>query len=61
MNLGAMLIDFDDLIKGEELQSPGTNFMDETLKHPESTYEPYFWSCPISGKKNVPGPGAIPP
>ena len=55
MNLGAVLIDFDEVINGEELQIPGTNFMDKTLKHPESTYEPYFWSCPISGKKMYQG------
>ena len=40
------LIDFDALIKGKELQSSGTNFMDKTLKHHESTYKITFlvWS-----------------
>ena len=42
----ANLIVFRALIKAKGLQSPGTNFMDKTLKH---HYKPHFWSCPTSG------------
>ena len=38
-NARSTRIDFEALIKGKELQNPGTNFMDKTLKHPESTDE----------------------
>ena len=52
------LIDFDPLIKGKELQCPGTNFTDTTLK---LVLKPHSWSYPTSGTKFVPGLGALSP
>ena len=44
-------------IKGKGLQSPGTNFEDKTLKHPEITFRVLSEIC----YKFVSGPGALSP
>ena len=46
----------DALLKANGLRSPGTNFVDKTVKH---HYKPHFWSGPTSGTKFVPGLGAF--
>ena len=43
---------------GKELQFPGTNFTDTTLK---LVVKPHFWFCPTSGTEFIPGLGALSP
>ena len=49
------------IIKVKGLQFPGTNFMDKTLKPPESTYKTTFLVLSRMWYKFVPGLGALSP
>ena len=49
------------IIKGKGLQFPGTNFVDKTLKPPESTYKTTFVVLSIIWYRFVPGLGALSP
>ena len=57
----AILIDFDAVMMGKELQSSGKNFMDRTLNTPNLLIKPHVWSCPTPGTKFVPGLGVLSP
>ena len=57
----ANLIVFHGMIKGKGLQFPGTNFVDKTLKPPESTYKTTFLRCMecSSGEASKPNKAAL--